>query len=225
MNSLKAILVLFVALFITVACAGASTVTLSQAALMNLDYAPFSNLTAEVVGKRISGDGVEFDISFKGNAGQDSQIFYSSSIFGGSGSLVFGDISQYDYFGLDVELLAVDSAAGSGIENFELWFSPMVDDGDTRKPFAPVFLSSAQGQNSAQALMNVSFLATGLAQKGDLVFEFGFEAHMDNPDNWPSDGALVTLLVSPTQGAQQIVPEPTTALLLLSCGLLLRRKS
>lgn len=212
----KTFRLLLIILFLVTASAQSSVVTLGQAALMSLDYHHYADsLNATVMDKRLSADGVEFDILFPGNTGSDSQMFYGSSVYGGAGTLVWGDLSDYDLFQLDVQLLQVQGYTAQEAEPFELWFSPMVDDGTHPKAFQGQLLSTAAGQSAATALMDISLLSVGEFNKGDLIFEIGYEIHMDDPTVWPSDGVTITLLLSPTAGATQIAPEPTSVSLFL----------
>lgn len=205
----------------------ASVVTLGQPGLMSLDYYHSSEtLTARVIEKRLSGEGVEFDIRFQGNTGSDSQMFYGSSVFGGAGSLVFTDLSSYDQFQINVELLAIENYTDTQAESFELWFSPMIYDSASYKFFNSELLSTSVGQNAATASMDIGLLAAGDSANGDWIFEIGYEIHKDNPTVWPSEDVTVTLLLSPTYGAVQIVPEPMSISFFAigALGLLLRKK-
>lgn len=203
----------------------ASVVTLGQPGLMSLDYHNAADsLTARVVDKRLSGQGVEFDILFAGNSGSDSQMFYGSSVFDGDGALVFEDLSSFDYYQIDVQLLEVHGYTSQQAESFELSFSPMVYDSDSYKYFSSELISTAAGNDAATASMDISFLAAGNSVSGDWIFEIGYEIHMDDPDVWPADETMITLLLSPTDGATQLIPEPITILLLGFGGLMLRKR-
>ncbi|AQQ71013.1 hypothetical protein SMSP2_01377 [Limihaloglobus sulfuriphilus] len=195
--------------------ANASVVTLGRDGLMSLDYYHSSqNLTPRVIDARPSGGSVEFDVEFPGNSGSDSQMFYGSSLYGGEGSLIIQDISGYSQFQMNFELLGIQGYTAQESETFELWVSPMVHDGDTYKFFPSALVSTAAGSTQASPAMDVSLLAAGIAKKGDMILEIGFELHMDDPTLWPASGAVATLLVTPAAGADQIVPEPVSILLL-----------
>ncbi len=208
--------------------AHASVVTLSQAALMSLDYQHASDaLTPQVIGKRLSGNGVEFDIYFRSNGGADSQMFFGSSVFGGAGSLVFADFSAYDTFQMNIALLKVEGYTNPQAESFELWFSPMVYDSVSYKYFNAELLSTAVGHNTATASMDIGLLSAGNRVHGDWIFEIGYEIHMDDPTAWPKEGVILSFLISPTEGAAQIIPEPVSLPFLIIGGLRLiaaRRK-
>ncbi|MBN2512292.1 MAG: hypothetical protein JXB18_05090 [Sedimentisphaerales bacterium] len=223
----KIIIVLLMSTLVA-AAAHASAVTLSQSALMSLDYDHSSEaLTAQVIEKRLSGNGVEFDIYFQGNGGADSQMFFGSSVFGGAGSLVFADFSAYDAFQMDVALLKVGGYDNPQAESFELWFSPMVYDSISYKFFNAELLSTAVGNNTATASMDIGLLSAGNRVHGDWIFEIGYEIHMDDPTAWPTEGVILSLLISPTEGADQIIPEPISLSFLIMGGLCLiavRRK-
>ena len=191
--------------------ANASVVTLNQAGLMRLDYYNAGNyLTTRVIDKRISGDGVEFDISFLGNTGSDSQMFYGSSIFGGNGSLTIANLSNYDQFQIDVELIEIKGYTNQEAEMLEICFSPMVHDGVSYKNFNSQILSTASTQTKVTASMDLSLLAIGESKRGDLILDLGYEIHMDDPTVWPLEGTIVTLFLSPTTGADHAIPETTT---------------
>ena len=200
---------LLIMLTLAALTAQGSVVTLGQSGLMSLDYYHASEmLTTRVIEKSLSGDGVEFKIQVQGNSGSDSQMFYGSSVFGGAGSLVFADLSSYDQFQMDVTLLGVEGYTDPQAESFELWFSPMVYDSSSYKFFNGELLSTAAGRNTATASMDIGSLSAGYSKNGDWIFEIGYAIHMDDPTVWPAEGVTLSLLISPTQGADQIVPEP-----------------
>lgn len=202
----------------------ALNVTLNKEGLMSLDFYSSSILTPQVVAKRDAGTGVEFDIQFPGSSGLDSQMFYASSIYGNTGSLVENDFSSFSCYQLTFTFVSIFGIAPAQAQGLELWVAPFVNDGAGLKYFTPEMIGLAPGQEQTKtASMDISLLNAGYSLPGDKILELGFEVHMDYPYAWSPTGSLVTLFISPAAGATAI-PEPATLFLLGLGAVMLRRK-
>lgn len=205
----------------------AESFTLSNQALLVLDwnnqhrFIPTYILNVEIVDVRdVPGSGVEFDIFYpdKTDASgiNNTNLEWVSSNQGASGALVGIDVSAFDTFELKYTLLSINgnTTTGTGINlivgsilgptasGAEFGFSPN-----------PISLS---GTHSATAIPQTT-VGT------DVIQMVGFTAYIPDwisPNNWSSDGSLVTLLIEPAPGVTQI-PEPTmTAILLIGIAVL-----
>ncbi|MGA2916867.1 MAG: hypothetical protein ABSE89_12660 [Sedimentisphaerales bacterium] len=204
------VLIVFLSVF---NCAFATNFTLSDAAIMSLDWnnsnfycpppTPFITSCRDV-----NGPGVEFDIHFPGNSGMDSGFEWVSSRYGGSGVLVSLNISSFDAFELQFKLLSINGSAAMDPSK-KIIVGSIIDMGDTWG-FRPEVITMTSGQQEV-----ISTTSTDALQINKMV---GFTAYIPywwwsaDANPWNPSGSDITLLVKPVAGAVPI-PEPITIFL------------
>lgn len=192
--------------------------TLSDAALMSLDWAPPGR--GEVIAQRdVPGPGVEFEFFFPGNQFPENACYYMSTYEGGSGALSGIDVSMYDSYDLKFTLVSANGVDEASIER-ELIVGAYIG-----RPgrYKPEWLDFGQPKISS----------TTLGRLGDNP-ESGLNLHEIDlvgltvrlyGTRWSPSGNNVTILIEAAPGAVAIVPEPATFLLLGMGGLALLRKN
>lgn len=193
--------------------------TLSDEALMSLDWYP-SYYETELISKTdVPGKGVEFDIFFPGNDSSETSFYYKSTNEGGAGTLSETDVSMFDDYELEFSLVSVNGTEDVYIRNEIVVGSQIGHPGR----YDPEWLNSRRSATSSTPLGRL-----GDNPEYDLNLEsidfLGFCVHLYG-DNWSSTGNNVTVLVEPAPGAVEIVPEPASIFLLgLGGTILLRRR-
>lgn len=218
--SLVAIILL---LFPAIRYTHAATCTLSDKALMRLDWdtehwysPPWTATIADV--RDVAGPGVEFDIHYLGNDDQNDSLHRVSSKWGGNGYLAGIDISSYEAFALRFRLISVDGSSAPDVAG-SLIVGAMINWPEARYAYQPQVISLS-GPTAA-----VSSTTSDAQQIETIGFRAGIPSRRydaSSPNPWNPNGSIVTLLVQPAEGATSI-PEPTTLALLALGGGLLRR--
>jgi hypothetical protein len=183
--------------------AKATDFTLSESAILSLDYnlssywapPPTATLMSE---QDIPGTGVLFNFHFLGTSYLDCFRYQVSDSTYGAGTLAGLNVGAYSNFDLKFTLLSIDgSTSGSG------W----VEVGSVIGPYngnpwgvSPVFTS-----RTGYPVTTVSTISVTLATISDI----GFAAILYPPQMWSAGPHDISLLVQPADGAVQI-PEPTT---------------
>ena len=179
---------------------GEEVFTLSDEALLRLNFQPDAKQTARIVDRRdVPGPGVEFDIEFKGNvdANCTGQWVYRAEENGDNTDTVLSDdLSAFKAFGLEFELLGVDGKRPAAFEApliagaFINGYRPEVINTND-KPKATSITRSAQKK---------------LRQLGFVVNLPGWWYKSDQTRNpWPQEGCVVTIRVAAATAA---VPLP-----------------
>ncbi len=194
------------AVLILAADARAANFTLSDAALMTLDYQMFSQTDkARIVGRRdVPGDGVEFDICFPRNVQPYEGVYYVSSQGGGAGTLMSIDPNPYDNFALNFTLVSVDGVAGQGVGGV-LTVGSLIGNRAGGYAYHPESISF----NSNYPTTIVSEVP-GTHGKPQLYY-LGFRAYIVTTQGWDTSEFIVTLRVGPAAGAV-VLPEPSACL-------------
>ncbi len=206
--------------------------TLSDSALMSLDYdyPCYSNQSATITNiTDVEGPGVRFDIMYPDPRyirDQMPDLFWTSCIYGGNGSLSGIDISSFDAFALKFTLLSangvsVPDATGPVI------VGALINRADYMWAYRPEVIAIDDPYDPPNA--------TSVTTSDVTQIEFiGFTCHPPywwydpegplGPNPWDTDGAIISLLVEPAPGAVVITPEPATLFLLGLGSLALLRK-
>lgn len=194
------------AVLILAADARAANFTLSDAALMTLDYQMFSQTDkARIVGRRdVPGDGVEFDIRFPSNAQAYEGVYYVSSQGGGAGTLMSIDPNPYDNFALNFALVSVDGVAGQDVGGV-LKVGSLIGNRAGDYAYHPESISL----NSNYPMTIVSEVPTTYGKPQ--LYYLGFRAYIVTTQGWDPSGFTVTLRVGPAAGAV-VLPEPSACL-------------
>ncbi len=202
-----------------------ATFTLSDSALMSLDYDfPFHGMQPEITGiTDVAGPGVQFDILYSDPRyirDQMPNVSWTSCIYGGNGSLTGIDISPFDAFALKFTLLSASGVTvpdaigpiivGSLIDiSGSFGFHPEVIEGSS----FPISVTSTTTTDADQITI-IGFTC--------YIPYWWYDPPGQSP--WDPDGATISLLVESAPGAEAIIPEPATLLLLGLGGLALLRK-
>jgi hypothetical protein len=102
------ILIIFMSILSATSATG-ENFTLSDEALMSLDWT-LGNYTAILLEKTdVPGPGVKFVIAYQGNESQDQSFYYVSDEDYGAGSLTKFNVGMYDYYQLKFTLLSIYS--------------------------------------------------------------------------------------------------------------------
>jgi hypothetical protein len=206
----------FACALMTALPAKATDFTLSDAAILSLDY-DMSNsyvppLTASITSKQdIPGTGVQFKIHFPSTNSLDSFRFQVSDRTYGAGTLTHFDPSGYANFDLAFTLMSVDgSAFGSQLLGAGALIGPF---NGSSAAFHPEVMSLT-GSYPTSAISQIPVTS-------NIVSEIGFTVFLLSSAGWSAGPHDVTLLVQPADGAVQIVPEPATWILtMLGVGVL-----
>ena len=192
---------------ITPYSAKATDFTLSDSAIMSLDY-NMSNFfvpppTASIVSKQdIPGTGVQFTIHFNSTNYPDYFCLQVSDKDYGAGTLAGIDVSGYSNYSLKFTLVSVDgSTSGSG----------GLDVGAVIGGGTYAYQAQIIGLNGFFPSAAVSSTPTSYALP--TISRIGFIAYLWQYGGWSDAPHDITLLVEPADGAVQI-PEPAPCSLL-----------
>jgi hypothetical protein len=183
--------------------AKATDFTLSDSAVMSLDY-NLGNFfvpppTASVVSRQdVPGEGVQYDIHFASTTNQDISLYQVSDRNYGAGTLANMDVSAYSNYNLKFTVLSIDgSTSGNGtlVVGAVIGLSSI----GTYYQYQPKVIALT-GANPSSAVSSTTVSAP-------TTFVIGFTAHLFT--GWSAGPHDVTLLVQPAAGAVQ-VPEPST---------------
>jgi hypothetical protein len=189
--------------------AGGASFTLSDEALMSLDWNLqdyYGNpVKARILERRdIPGWGVEFDIFYPGATGLDSTFYAISSSRGGSGSLVGLDVSPYAKYELMITLKYINGRRSMNAGDRVIVGAIIGPFGSSRYGFRPYSIdlnSSTSDPECVQAYTDVKTAQLSLV--GFTAYLFPFENN-----HWNPSGTTLTLLVQPASGAVQLYPKP-----------------
>ena len=191
--------------------------TLSDAALMSLDWAPPGR--GEVIAQRdVPGLGVEFDFFFPGNQFPENGCYYKSTNEGGSGTLSGIDVSMYDSYDLKFTLVSANGVDEPSIEK-ELIVGAYIG-----KPgrYKPEWLDFGQPTISSTLLGRLGGNPESDLNLHEIDF-VGLNVRLYGT-RWSPSGNNVTILIEAAPGAVAIVPEPATLLLLGLGAVMIRPK-
>jgi hypothetical protein len=207
--------------------ASGTAFTLSDSALMSLDYNYYNSTSCATITNIIDepGPGVRFEILYSDPLkikSRSPNLYWTSCIYGGRGELAGRDISTFDSFALKFTL---DTAGGVSIPDATgpVIVGALINSSQTDTyTYQPHAISFDDPPNPEDA---VSVTSTG-ANKIRLI---GFVCSI--PDWWytpatsPWDpaGARISLLVEAAPNAVVIVPEPASFILLALGGMFLRK--
>ena len=201
---------------IAVLPAKATDFTLSDAAILSLDYnlsssyspPPTATITSE---QDIPGTGVQFNIHFPSTSSLDSFRFQVSDSHHGAGTLVGLNVSAYSNFDLKFTVVSIDGSASVG-EEFEV--GALITHG-SGWAFHPD-ITSLTGYYPPSVVSTISVTSATFSDIGFYASEFPLAA-------WSAGPHDVTLLVQPAPGAVQI-PEPASwAMVALGAAVLVGR--
>jgi len=206
-----------------------TTFTLSDSALMRLDYNYTSGYPQGITITNITdveGPGVKFDILYSDPLnihGKPPSLYWTSCIYGGSGALTGCDISTFDAFSLKFTLVSatgVTSPSAVGPLVVGALINQTQYDIYAYQPHVIAF-------NNPNTPASATSITTTQASQIHLV---GFNCNIpdwwynQSTSPWDPSGARISLLVEPAPGAVIVTPEPATLLLFAIGGLALRRK-
>ena len=199
----------------------AATFTLSDSALMSLDY-KYSGVSTSVVSvTNVAGAGVRFDLLYPDplNAnGQKPVLYLTSSIYGGSGSLTGIDISSFDAFALKITLISVAGVSSADAVG-PIIVGALINQLDSDYAYhpdviaidSPISATSTTATNANQ-ITNIGF-----------VCNIPYWWYSSSSSPWDPTGATISILVESAPDAV-IIPEPATILLLTLGGLVFRKR-
>jgi PEP-CTERM motif len=202
-----------------------TTFTLSDSALMSLDYdfIYYSNQSGTITKiTDVPGPGVQFDISFPDpleKKGTVPDIFWTSCIYGGQGIFAHRDISTYNSFALKFTLISA-TGISSPDEVGLLAVGALINQSQHTYAYQPKGLTFYDPTYPSSA---VSITPTDSSQ----ISLVGFTCYIPEGSaagNWDPTGAKVSILVQAAPNAVVITPEPATLLLLGLGAVALRRK-
>ncbi|GMU24747.1 MAG: hypothetical protein AMXMBFR13_48190 [Phycisphaerae bacterium] len=171
----------------------ATTATLSDEALLALDWHDPA-YQAKVISKRdVPGPGVAFEIRFLEPEGPGSAVQYISGKFGGAGKLTGLDLQSYEAFALTFTLESIRGTPAKQATG-TLVVGAIVYDEVNGSRFRPEVVSQEEGKRTTTSVTRL---------KPVPVDGLGFESHFLTPRGWEA-GTVVTLLVQPAEGATQI---------------------
>lgn len=191
-------------LLIAPAPAQATDFTLSDSAIMSLDYnlqdyygPPItSTITSE---QDIPGTGVQFNIHFPSTNSLDCFRFQVSDSTHGAGTLAGLNVSTYSNFVLKFTVLSIDGSTSA---------SPFIEVGALIGPyeaaqwaFHPVITSLA-GSYPSTGISTISVTSATIS-------DIGFYTEEWPSWEWPAGPHDISLLVQPADGLIEL-PEPTT---------------
>jgi hypothetical protein len=184
--------------------ANATNFTLSDSAIMSLDYNNsndfFQPLPASIVSKQdIPGPGVQFTIHFPGTNLLDHELFQLSDQNYGAGTLAGIDVSPYSNFTLKFTVLSIDgSTSGNEILQVGSVIGPLNGHPWGYHP-QPISLTGSY----APSAVSTTFVTSATAST------IGFTVYFTDNGGWSAGPHDFTLLVQSASGAVQI-PEPST---------------
>jgi|GEM_PF-5923003 len=232
-NLNKLSMVILIALFINVSRLMAATFTLSDDALMSLDWDmtdKYPDRDAIVFNKiDVGGAGIYVDIWYPSNdTSANSLIWLTSSQWAGDGTLAGIDVDGYDDFALNFELININGVTDP-LEEHAMIVGAVVNHSNIAysAAFQPKGIAIGGGM-SASATSE-----TTTAGSVDIIRNIGLVAYIpymnNNADAWNPNGQNVRIKVSQAIGADIIdvpqVPEPATmGLLGLGAVSVMRRK-
>jgi hypothetical protein len=212
-----------------------TTFTLSDNALMSLDYNYQSFFeTSDRIGGSVlnitdvAGPGVKFDIRFSDPLciQKFPDLEWVSCIYAGKGDLTGIDIHSYDTFALKFTLLSASGVSSPGAIG-PVYIGAAINRPDSTSAFRPELIAYNDPFTPATA----TSVTTTNASQINLV---GFACYIPwqwydpegplGPSPWDPYGAKISLLVEPAPGAVVITPEPATILLLGLGFLMMKRK-
>jgi len=173
------------------------TFTLSDEALLTLDFQPRAGQTARIT-KRLDvpGPGVDFDIEYQGNVDKDCSGEWVYRVMGATPATaaVSTDLTPYRAFGLQFEVLGVDGKRPASFK------APLLV-GSLIAGYRPESIDTADGSRAVSVTsFHQSF--NPLKQLGFVVNIPGWWYEKDPSKNpWPTRGCVIHLRVSPAPGA------------------------
>lgn len=209
--------------------ANGTTFTLSDSALMSLDYDFIYYFGQSVTMTSITdvpGTGVIFDFSFPDPhnlQGEVPELFWTSCIYGGHGILTQQDISAYNAFALKITMISATGMSAPD-EVGMLGVGALINQSQHEFAYQPQGISLNDPQYPPSA---ISVTPTDSARINLIGFTAYIPYWMYSPSSsnpWDPTGAKISLLVEPAPGAVVITPEPVTLFLFGLGAAMLRRK-
>ena len=196
-----------------------TTFTLSDSALKSLDFDYTSGYPQGITITNVTdvaGPGVKFDISFIDPLyihGKPPSLYWTSSIYGGSGALTGRDISSFDAFALKITLVSASGVSSPGE------VGPIVVGALINQTQSDVYAYQPQ-VIAFNDLYNPASATSTTPTHASRIHLVGFNCsipdwwYTPSTSPWDPQGARISLLVEPAPGAVVITPEPATLLLL-----------
>ena len=199
--------------FLSVPPVGGASFTLSDAALMSLDWNQQDYyggpIRSRILERRdIPGPGVEFDIFFAGNTGNNGLFFADSSSKGGSGALIGQNISAYNSYDQVFTLLSVNGQPTTN-EGDYIAVGAEISLLNSTSGYRPYGLDLRSGTSYPnQVLAQTNSNDTQIRLVGFTVYLLPF-----TNNHWSPSGTTLTLLVAPAPGTDPLYPKPVTVTL------------
>jgi hypothetical protein len=201
-----------------------TTFTLSDSALMSLDYYYTSGYPQGATITKItdiSGVGVQYDILYSDPLNSQNKmptLCLLSTTWGGSGALTKCDISTFDTFALEFTLVSE-----SGVSSPDA-VGPLIVGAYINNVFQPRVIASNNPHTPASATsVSPTYNNSQIVTIG-FTCEIPYWWYTPSTSPWDPSGARISLLVESAPGAVVITPEPATLLLLGLGAAIVRRK-
>jgi hypothetical protein len=204
-----------------------TTFTLSDSALMSLDYdypVYYGQSPIAVNITDVAGSGVKFDFTFPdplNSKGKIPSLCWTSSIYGGNGTLANRDISTFDAFALKITLVSAAGISSPG-EVGPLVVGALINQSEYTYAYRPEVIA-ADGSFPASATSVTTTDASQIQMIG-FTCDIPYWWYTSSTSPWDPTGARISLLVEAAPGAVVITPEPATLFLLTLGGLTVLRK-
>jgi PEP-CTERM motif len=204
-----------------------TTFTLSDSALMSLDYdypVSYGQSSIPVTITDVAGSGVKFDFTCPDPLnihGKIPCLYWTSSIYGGNGILANRDISTFDAFALKITLVSATGVSSPG-EVGPIVVGALINQSQYVYAYQPQVIAA----NGSFPTSATSITTTDASQIQLIGFtcNIPYWWYTSSTSPWDPAGARISLLVEPAPGAVVITPEPATLLILGLGGLFLRKR-
>ena len=194
---------------LSISAAGGASFTLSDAALMSLDWNEqdyyAQPLKARILERRdIPGPGVEYDIFFPSSIGMDRCLTCISSWRGGSGALVGLNVSMYATYDLLFTLKSVNGGQSTNEGDWVTVGAMIGPFGTSSGAYRPFMLDT----NPSDWLPDYVAAWTDVKTSQLKIIGFTLGLMPQTNNHWNPQGTTLTLLVQPAPGAVQLFPRP-----------------
>jgi hypothetical protein len=204
-----------------------TTFTLSDGALMSLDYdypVSYGQSPIPVTITDVAGSGVKFDFTCpdpRNSQGEIPCLYWTSSIYGGRGTIANRDISNFDAFALKITLVSASGVSSPG-EVGPIVVGALINQSQYLYAYQPQGIAT----NGSFPTSATSVTTTDASQIQMIGFtcNIPYWWYTSSTNPWDPTGARISLLVEAAPGAVVITPEPATLFLLTLGGLTVLRK-